>query len=389
LIFNTFRYYFLFLIPAAVLFRLAPLRLRPWVIALFGSAFFLHFAYGMAGLWGALCLGIFLWESLVSRLYRPGSRWCLLGLAQALLFLGVFKYWNFFSGLFFFHHANPLHWQGAFLPLGISFFTFEFYHYAWDRRAAKTESGSLGEYLAFILFFPTMVAGPIKRYQDFLPKLRGPLGDWNQDWERGATRILCGLVKKFAIADLLTAWTNHLNAQDLLVADRRMLVVWLLAYGVKIYADFSGYSDIAIGSARLFGIRVPENFDWPYGRRNIQRFWQCWHISLTRWLIDYVYIPLGGSRVARPRIYVNLIVVMLVSGLWHGAGIHFLAWGLWHGLLLAGHRLWRQWRGTPSTAPLAVGSSRALTFVLVNAGWAFFCMDLTTATLFFRRIFLG
>lgn len=343
----------------------------------------------MAGPWGALCLGIFLWESLVSRLYRPGARWCLFGLAQALLFLGIFKYWNFFSGLFFFHRTNPLHWQGAFLPLGISFFTFEFYHYAWDRRAAKTEPGTLGEYLAFILFFPTMVAGPIKRYQDFLPKLRGPLCDWNQDWERGTTRILCGLVKKFAIADLLTAWTNHLNAQDLLVADRPMLIVWLLAYGVKIYADFSGYSDIAIGSARLFGIRVPENFDWPYGRRNIQRFWQCWHISLTRWLIDYVYIPLGGSRVAQPRIYMNLIVVMLVSGLWHGAGVHFLVWGLWHGLLLAGHRLWRQWRGAPSTAPLAVGTSRALTFVLVNAGWAFFCMDLPTATLFFRRIFLG
>jgi alginate O-acetyltransferase complex protein AlgI len=389
LIFNTLSYYFCFLIPAAIAFRLATVRVRPWIIVLFGSAFFLHFAYGMAGVGGALCLLIFLWESLTSRLYRPGSRWCLLGLTQSLLFLGLFKYWNFFTGLLFFHQSNPLRWQGAFLPLGISFFTFEFYHYAWDRRAGKTEAGRLSEYLSFILFFPTMVAGPIKRYQDFLPKLRATLGDWNQDWERGATRILCGLVKKFAVADLLTAWTDHLNAHDLLTADRRMLPVWLLAYGIKIYADFSGYSDIAIGSARLFGIRVPENFDWPYGRRNIQRFWQCWHISLTRWLIDYVYIPLGGSRVARPRIYANLIAVMLISGLWHGAGVHFLAWGLWHGLLLAGHRLWRQWRGEPSTAPVPVFSSRVLTFVLVNAGWAFFCMDLPTAQIFFRRLFVG
>jgi alginate O-acetyltransferase complex protein AlgI len=389
LIFNTFSYYILFLLPAAIAYRLVPARLRPWTIVLFGSAFFLYFAYGMAGIWGALCLFIFLWESVVSRLYAPNSRWCLLGLVQALVLLGIFKYWNFFTGLAFHHIANPLHWQGAFLPLGISFFTFEFYHYAWDRRAGKTEAGSLGEYLSFILFFPTMVAGPIKRYQDFLPKLRATPKDWSQDWERGFTRILCGLVKKFAVADLLTAWTNHLNVHDLALADRRILPLWLLAYGFKIYADFSGYSDIAIGSARLFGIRVPENFDWPYGRRNIQRFWQCWHISLTRWLIDYVYIPLGGSRVSHPRIYVNLLVVMLVSGLWHGAGINFLVWGLWHGLLLAGHRLWRQLRGEPSTHPLPVFCSRALTFVLVIAGWGFFCMDFHTAIFYFRRLLIG
>jgi alginate O-acetyltransferase complex protein AlgI len=234
-----------------------------------------------------------------------------------------------------------------------------------------------------------MVAGPIKRYQDFLPKLREkPIG-WNLDWERGFTRILTGLAKKFAVADLLTAWTNHLNVHDILIADRRVLVLWVFAYGIKIYADFSAYSDIAIGSARLFGIRVPENFDWPYGRRNIQRFWQAWHISLTRWLIDYVYIPMGGSRVSIPRIYFNIVVVMLVSGIWHGAGINFIIWGLWHGILLAGHRLWRQFMGTPSNNSVAVFSSRLLTFVLVNAGWAFFCMDMHTATLFYRRLFFG
>jgi alginate O-acetyltransferase complex protein AlgI len=303
-----------------------------------------------------------------------------------VLLLGIFKYWNFFTGLFFLHPPNPLRWAGAFLPLGISFFTFEFYHYAWDRRAGKTEAGTLGEYLAFILFFPTLVAGPIKRYQDFLPKLRANPADWNRDWERGITRILTGLAKKFAIADLMTAWTNHLNAHDLAVADRRILPLWLLAYGVKIYADFSAYSDIAIGSARLFGIAVPENFDWPYGRRNIQRFWQCWHISLTRWLIDYVYVPMGGSRVAQPRIYANILVVMLVSGLWHGAGLNFVAWGLWHGFLLAGHRFWRTLRGAPSNSPLAVYASSALTFALVNLGWVFFCMDLPTGMLFFRRL---
>lgn len=389
MIFNTFEYYLLFLLPAAVLYRQLQPRWRPWVITTFGCGFFLYFAYSMAGIWGSLCLGIFLWESIISRFYKRGSAWCMLGMAQSVLLLGIFKYWNFFTGLFFWHHANPLRWQGAFLPLGISFFTFEFYHYAWDRRAGRTEQGTLSEYLAFILFFPTMVAGPIKRYQDFLPKLRAEPGEWRADWELGVTRILTGLAKKFAIADLLTAWTVHLNTKDILAADRRVLVLWIFAYGIKIYADFSAYSDIAIGSARLFGIRVPENFDWPYGRRNIQRFWQCWHISLTRWLIDYVYIPMGGSRVSKPRIYFNVFIVMLVSGLWHGAGLNFLVWGCWHGLLLAGHRLWRQWFPTPSSRPLPVFASRVLTFLCVNLGWAFFCMNLHTAIVFFRRLLIG
>jgi len=388
LIFNTLQYYLFFLLPAAYLFRIAGLRLRPWIIVLFGGAFFLYFGYQQAGYAGAACLLIFVWEALISRLYRQGSLWCLFGLVQSVLLLGVFKYWNFFSGLLL-GHVNPLRWSGAFLPLGISFFTFEFYHFAWDRKAGKTESGTFIEYLAFILFFPTMVAGPIKRFQEFVPQVCTIAEGGNQDWERGITRILVGLAKKFGVSDLLTAWTLHLNAHDIMQADRRMLPVWLFAYGIRIYADFSGYSDIAIGSARLFGLRVQENFDWPYGRRNIQRFWQCWHMSLTRWLRDYIYVPIGGSRVSRPHIYANLLFVMLLCGLWHGAGINFVVWGLWHGILLVCHRLWRQFRGEPSTNPTAIFASRVLTFVLVNAGWAFFCMDIPTAMLFYRRLFIG
>ena len=389
MIFNTFTYYLLFLLPAAIFYRCMSPRVRPWIIAGFGCLFFAYFAWSLAGLRGTLCLGIFLCEAVYSRFYAPGSRWCLAGMVQALLVLGLFKYWNFFTGIIFWHHHDPLHWQGAFLPLGISFFTFEFYHYASDRRTGTAEKGSLGEYLAFIFFFPTMVAGPIKRFQDFLPKLRAEPGDWQQDWERGLTRILTGLAKKFAIADLMTAWTSHLNRHDIAAASRHVLPLWLLAYGIQIYADFSAYSDIAIGSARLFGLRVPENFDWPYGRRNIQSFWRCWHMSLTRWLIDYVYIPLGGSRVSEPRVYFNIFAVMLLCGLWHGAGWNFLAWGLCHALLLSTHRLWRHLRGAPSTHTAAVFASRALTFLAVNAAWAFFCMDIHTAMLFYKRLLVG
>ncbi len=456
MIFNTFAYFVLFLAPAAILFRVVRPALQPWVCALFGGSFFIFFSVTqVGGVAGACCLLIFVWESLFSRLYKPRSWICFAGIAQTLLFLLVFKYWNFLTGLVFAPAGrNPVFWSNAFLPLGISFFTFEFIHYAVDRYRGSTPAGSFGEYLAFILFFPTMVAGPIKRYQDFRPKLLTASRHWELDWQQGITRILAGLAKKFGVADLMTAFTNHLNRADIGQAHRWVLPFWLLAYGVKIYFDFSAYSDIAIGSARLFGIKVPENFDWPYLRTNIAEFWRHWHMSLYRWLVDYVFIPLGGSRASRPRVYVNVLITMFISGLWHGAGMNFVVWGLWHGLLLAGHRAWTSWRRprlaaapaglavsigslpafpdtakhaapqTPfggtlagggvatavapplpaigrepaaeqsvpgSTRPWMVGklAAWALTFVLVNLGWAFFCMDLPTALFFFRRLFLG
>jgi alginate O-acetyltransferase complex protein AlgI len=317
---------------------------------------------------------------------------CWIGVAQAVIFLGIFKYWNFFTGLpFRFEGHNPVHWKNVFLPLGISFFTFEFIHYAVDRYKGTTESGTMRDYLAFILFFPTMVAGPIKRYQDFLPNLHHPSTNFSLDWNRGGTRILAGLLKKFAIADVLTAFSDHLNRADISVAARWMLPIWIVAYGFHIYFDFSAYSDIAIGSARLFGIRVKENFSWPYLRTNISEFWASWHISLYRWLIDYIFIPLGGSRVSSIFIYRNILVTMMISGLWHGAGLNFVVWGLWHGGLLCGHRLWTKWRGTlPLPRPISSQLLNwALTFTLVNLGWAFFCMNVHTAMFFFYRLFIG
>jgi alginate O-acetyltransferase complex protein AlgI len=393
MIFNTIAYYLLFLFPAAIAFQFAKPYWRPAICALFGCAFFVFFSLtAVGGVPGAFCLGIFLWESGFSRFYQKGSWLCWVGVAQSIVFLVIFKYWNFFTGLYFGQPAhNPLYWKGAFLPLGVSFFTFEFIHYAVDRHKGRTEAGTLGEYMSFILYFPTMVAGPIKRYQDFLPKVREPDTATLLNWRIGCTRILSGLVKKFAIADVMTAFTNHLNQADIAAAQRWVLPFWLLAYACKIYFDFSGYSDIAIGSARLFGIGVPENFNWPYFRTNIAEFWRNWHISLSRWLTDYVFIPLGGSRVQAVRLSVNLLVTMLVSGIWHGAGLNFLVWGLWHGALLVVHRIWTVWR-----APSAAESSFlktvlccAGTFSYVTLGWAFFCMDLPTMAVFFRKLLVG
>ena len=217
MIFNTVSYYVLFLFPAAVAFQFARPAWRPWICSLFGSAFFIFFSLtAVGGTPGAFCLGIFLWESAFSRLYRQGHWVCWIGVVQSLVFLIAFKYWNFFTGLYFGSpQNNPWYWKGAFLPLGISFFTFEFIHYAVDRLKGKTEAGTPGEYMSFILYFPTMVAGPIKRYQDFLPKIRDPERDAVTNWRMGGTRILAGLVKKFAVADVMTAFTNHLNRADI------------------------------------------------------------------------------------------------------------------------------------------------------------------------------
>ena len=392
MIFNTFGYYLLFLIPAALLFRKASSTWQPWVCALFGGAFFIYFSMTeIGGAAGAACLLIFLWECFVSRFYRKGSYLCLFGILQSVLFLIVFKYWNFLTGLWWPASHNPLRWQGAFLPLGISFFTFEFIHFAADSYRGRAPAGQAGEYLAFILFFPTMVAGPIKRYQDFVPKLRAVSREWTVDWHRGVTRILVGLAKKFAIADLMSAYTHHLNYVDLSRADRAVLPFWLLAFAIKIYFDFSAYSDIAIGSARLFGIKVPENFDWPYGRTNISEFWRHWHISLTNWLFDYIFASLCGRRAKRPKAYANLLVTMLVSGIWHGAGLNFVVFGLIHGVLLVVHQLWKQMRGVRTAPPSIAGqfAGAVFTFTAVTLSFAFFAMDLKTALFFFHRLIWG
>ncbi|MHB1082738.1 MAG: MBOAT family O-acyltransferase [Prosthecobacter sp.] len=387
MIFNTFSYFALFLLPAAILFRVVPQAWKAWVIIASGAAFFVYFSITtVGGVLGAWCLGLILWEAVTSRLYRPASRWCLFGILQALLILIVFKYWNFICSLV---AGSSWRWAGMFLPLGISFFTFEFIHYAADRRAGKTEAGSFSEYLAFLLFFPTMVAGPIKRFQDFIPALRAPSASWAADFERGITRILCGLVKKFAFADVLTSFTVHLNAADIMVAQRWVLPLWLMAYALQIYLDFSSYSDIAIGSARLFGLNVKENFDWPYLRTNLSEFWRHWHMSLTKWLTDYVFIPLGGSRSGRLGVYGNVLVTMIISGLWHGAGLNFIVWGLWHGCGLVVQRAWTCTfpKANPSRAR-SMGSW-LLTMAFVCAGWSFFIMDLPTAMLFFHKLFIG
>jgi alginate O-acetyltransferase complex protein AlgI len=289
MIFNELTYFALFLAPSVLLFHLSSKRFRPWVLTAFGIAFFTWYAFiHFGGVWGSACVGLFIWELVISRFYRPRSWVCIAGIIQALLILFVFKYAGFFSVAWqdvFATRDQLIPWR-LFLPLGISFFTFEFIHYAADSYAGRIHNATLREYAAFIFFFPSMVAGPIKRFQQFQHELTVARFEGSL-FSRGITRILAGLAKKHVLADSFALLFAPLEG-DLSLLSRGQAALGLLGYGMRIYLDFSAYSDIAIGSGMLFGIVLPENFAWPYCSRNITEFWQRWHISLSQWIRDYV-----------------------------------------------------------------------------------------------------
>ena len=260
------------------------------------------------------------------------------------------------------------------LPVGISFFTFESMSYVIDiyRRELEPQK-SYAEYLSFVAFFPHLVAGPIVRPRDLLPQLAGEPRWSSKEGSEALFLISIGLVKKVAIGDYLA-----LNLVDRVFdtpAQFSALECYaaVLGYAVQIYCDFSGYTDIAIGSALLLGVRFPLNFNAPYKAIDIQDFWRRWHISLSTWLRDYLYIPLGGNRKGSGRTYVNLMITMLLGGLWHGASWTFVVWGGLHGAALAVTRAFQRWRRrpeAPSTTNRLVGW--VLTFHFVCAAWIFF-----------------
>jgi alginate O-acetyltransferase complex protein AlgI len=290
--------------------------------------------------------------------------------------LAFFKYVNFFlasvSGLAV---AAGVDWRPpaveVVLPLGISFYTFETISYVTDvyRGRIRAVRNPL-DYALFILFFPHLVAGPIVRPHDFLPQLGRVKRLHGDRVYLGVRLFLVGFFKKSVLAD-------HLAQQivDPLFAAPGAygsLAVWagVLAYAAQIYWDFSGYSDMALGLARLLAFKLPRNFNHPYLAASVADFWRRWHISLSTWLRDYLYQPLGGNRHGSARTCRNLILVMLLGGLWHGASWTFVAWGLYHGLLLVLHRMipWPKALSSHALKPLAV----ATTFLLVCLGWVFF-----------------
>ena len=321
-------------------------------------------------------------------------------LASNLGILFFFKYYNFFVD----SAAQILSTWGLnvtnlniILPVGISFFTFQTMSYSIDIYRGKIKPvRNIVDFALFVSFFPQLVAGPIVRASEFLPQLKNPVKITRENLWAGFQIFLMGLFKKLMIADAVAPLVDQVYANPAYFSS---VTVWLaiIGYGIQIYCDFSGYSDMAIGCARMLGFRFNQNFNMPYLSRNIAEFWRRWHISLSSWLRDYLYISLGGSKKGNFRTYVNLLVTMLLGGLWHGASWNFVIWGGVHGIALGIHRAWNS-RVTNRSSKTKTDSNDAnltivqvgrvgatLLFVLLT--WVFFrAQDLETTLAIFRKL---
>lgn len=353
---------------------------------LYVIAFSLYFYYKSSGLYFLLLLFAALSDYFISwgifiAQRRNIKRWLMfLSVAVNLGLLGYFKYTNFFvdmaQNLF---GQGFLDFQNIFLPVGISFFIFQSMSYTIDvYRGELLPIKRLTDYVFYLSFFPQLVAGPIVRAKDFLPQIRqNPVVVTREMFGMAIFLIITGLFKKAIISDYIS-----LNFVDRIFDDPLMYsgfecLMGIYGYALQIYCDFSGYSDMAIGIALMLGFRFPKNFDAPYKAATITEFWRRWHISLSSWLKDYLYISLGGNRKGKIRTYVNLLITMLLGGLWHGAAVRFVIWGGLHGVALALHKVWMN--VVPNAKTLGKDMSRGgrfigiiVTFNLVCFSWLIF-----------------
>ena len=324
----------------------------------------------------------------IARTRKTAARraWLALALTACLGCLGIFKYTGFFASI----AGLELPLQ-IILPVGISFYTFQTLSYVIDvyRGTVKPE-GHFGYYALFVSFFPQLVAGPIERPENLLPQLRAQRRFSTENLAAGGWLLLEGYFKKIVIADSLAPFVDRVFGAPGEALGPEIALATAL-FGVQIYCDFSGYSGIARGAAKLLGIDLMENFRRPYEAKTVREFWRRWHVSLTSWFTDYVYIPLGGSRKGLPRQLANILTVFLLSGLWHGAGWTFVLWGLIHGLYQAGGVLLeRRERPAEETDRVRSALCRARTFALVSFPWLFFrAASLEDAAALLSRVFTG
>ena len=313
--------------------------------------------------------------SALGRAPRPAA---MVGIALALVPLAAFKYWDFFLGLAGAHGG----YLDAVLPIGISFYTFTMVGYYADVRAARVAPRrDFIELVVLVAFWPHLAAGPILRAPMMFAAMARPLPLNRARAELAFVLVALGLAKKLLIADHAGAWVEWNLSFG--VAGMGALEAWLTLAGIgaQIYADFSGYSDMAIGFALVLGFQLPANFAYPYSAPSLAAFWRRWHVSLSSWFRDYVYLPLGGASRGAARRAANLMTVFLLSGLWHGAAAHFVLWGAFHGLIVALSKLASaRWPHPPRVLGVAA------TLLAVTLGWALFRLDAPTAVALARRL---
>lgn len=373
MIFNSLSFAIFFAVVCAVYYAPLPWRGRKAFLTLASYAFYAGwYPHMIVLLWASTAFDWFVTRGMMRTQSTARRKLLLVGsVVLNIGFLGFFKY-----GAFFARSANWLLGDSAIpvpdtvLPVGISFYTFMSLSYVIDTyRGVAKPAASFGDFALFLTFFPHLVAGPIVRSADFLPQCTREKRYDGERFAWGLVLIIVGLFEKTVIADALLAPV----ADRVFVpgAHATTIEAWLgtLAFSGQILCDFAGYSTCAVGAAACLGFRLPENFHAPYAARGLSDFWRRWHISLSSWLRDYLYISLGGNRRGTTRTYVNLALTMLLGGLWHGASWTFVVWGGLHGLYLIVERLWRS----------AVQSS-VVTFLLVTIAWVFFrAPDFSTA----------
>lgn len=377
------------------------LRKTTYARILYVVAFSLYFYYKSSGFYFVLLLVAATYDYLIgySLYFTKGARARKLLVAMSVVMnlgmLGYFKYTNFFIGLTNdLFGAGFLDFQHIFLPVGISFFVFQSMSYTIDiYRGQLRPLDSWLDYLFYLSFFPQLVAGPIVRASHFIPQIRRRPLVTREMLGSALFLILTGLFKKAVISDYIALnFVDRIFDEPLLYSGFECLM-GLYGYALQIYCDFSGYSDMAIGLALMMGFHFPKNFDAPYRSATITEFWRRWHISLSSWLRDYLYISLGGNRKGKGRTYLNLLLTMLLGGLWHGAALRFVVWGALHGAALALHKMWLA--VVPGAKifgkdmnPVMRLLGIVFTFHLVCLGWLVFRADsMQSAGLMLHQIF--
>ena len=333
----TFLYYFL---PLTIAFYfLFPKRLKNAVLLLSSLIFYAWGEPKYVLLMGILIVLGYGFGRLVEkhRGKKLGQFFCVFSIMISLSFLVYFKYIDFFITNFNVITGLNIPLLKVILPIGISFYTFQMISYIVDIYRGQEAQKNIIDMAAYIAMFPQLIAGPIVRYSDISKQLKARKHSWDMAAE-GIRRFVIGLAKKVLLANQLGELCNVFRISD----EKSVLFYWLyaLAFGLHIYFDFSGYSDMAIGLGKLFGFRFLENFNYPYIAASITEFWRRWHISLGSWFRDYVYIPLGGNRVKKGRQFFNILMVWMLTGFWHGAAWNFIVWGLFFAILLMIEKVW-------------------------------------------------